>query len=83
MDGHSNERDTFGTLRGELDLAKDALAWAALGARKGDESNILAAPTVSNSNGAPACTASTTSARHVRTGEIGVRGKLRTGPVKP
>ena len=79
---HSNERDTFGTLRGEFDLAKDSVAWAAFGARSGDESNILAAPTVSNADG----TASMyrfDNERHdsVRTGEIGVRTKLRTGGV--
>jgi iron complex outermembrane receptor protein len=79
---HSNERDTFGTLRGEVDLAKDTLAWAAFGARTGDESNVLAAPTVSKSDG----TASMyrfDNERHdsVRTGEIGVRTKVRTGSI--
>lgn len=79
---HSNERDTFGTLRGEFDLAKDSVVWAALGARSGDESNILAAPTVSNSNGA-ASMYRFDNERHdsVRTGEIGIRGKLRTGAI--
>jgi iron complex outermembrane receptor protein len=79
---HSNERDTFGTLRGEYDLAKDAVVWAAFGARSGDESNILAAPTVSNSNGA-ASMYRFDNERHdnVRTGEIGVRAKVRTGSI--
>ena len=79
---HSNERDTFGTLRGEFDLAKDSVVWAALGARSGDESNILAAPTVSNSNGA-ASMYRFDNERHdsVRTGEIGIRAKLRTGGI--
>jgi iron complex outermembrane receptor protein len=79
---HSNERDTFGTLRGEFDLAKDSVAWAALGARSGDESNILAAPTVSSSDGA-ASMYRFDNERHdtVRTGEIGVRTKLRTGGI--
>jgi len=79
---HSNERDTFGTLRGEYDLAKDAVVWAAFGARSGDESNILAAPTVSNSNGA-ASMYRFDNERHdnVRTGEIGVRAKVRTGGI--
>ena len=79
---HSNERDTFGTLRGEVDLAKDVVAWAAFGARSGDESNVLAAPTVSSSDGTASMyrfdNARTDS---VRTGEIGVRGKLRTGAI--
>jgi iron complex outermembrane receptor protein len=80
---HSNEHDTFGTLRGEVDLAPDVVAWAALGAREGRESNVLATPTTTDDNGG------TTMARadnerkdNVRTGEIGVRGDWRTGPVK-
>ncbi len=81
----SNERDTFGTVRGEIDLATDVVAWAAFGARSGDESNILALPTVSN-GGTGSGTASMyrfDNVRHdtVRTGEIGVRGKLRTGSI--
>jgi iron complex outermembrane receptor protein len=78
----SNERDTFGTLRGEMDLARDAVAWAALGARRGSEFNVLAAPTVSASDGS-ATMYRFDNARNdsVRTGEAGVRGKLRTGSV--
>ncbi len=83
----SNERDTFGTVRGEIDLATDVVAWAAFGARSGDESNILALPTVSNGaagtgNGA-ASMYRFDNVRHdsVRTGEIGVRGKMRTGSI--
>lgn len=79
---HSNERDTFGTLRGEVDLAKDVLAWAALGARSGDESNVLAAPTVSSADGSASMYRFDNARRDsVRTGEIGVRGKLRTGAI--
>nr|WP_314637880.1 TonB-dependent siderophore receptor [uncultured Janthinobacterium sp.] len=79
---HSNERDTFGTLRGEYDIANDVVAWAAMGFRNGDESNVLAAPTVNNASGA-ASSYRFDNTRHdsVRTGEIGVRGKLRTGAV--
>jgi len=79
---HSKERDTFGTLRGEVDLAKDTVAWAAMGARSGDESNIIAEPTVSSTGGA-ASAYRFDNVRHdsVRTGEIGVRTKLRTGAI--
>ena len=80
---HSNERDTFGTVRGELDLAKDVVAWAAFGARSGDESNVLALPTISNGDGTASMYRFDNVRRDsVRTGEIGVRGKLRTGDVK-
>ena len=79
---HSDERDTFGTLRGEVDLAKDVVAWAAAGVRSGDESNLLSAPTVNNVDGSGFMTRFDNN-RHdsVRTGEVGVRGKLRTGSV--
>jgi iron complex outermembrane receptor protein len=78
----SNERDTFGTVRGEVDLAKDVVAWAAFGARKGDEFNALGSPTVSNAAG-DASIYRFDNVRHdnVRTGEIGVRGMFRTGSI--
>ncbi|NML60101.1 TonB-dependent receptor [Massilia sp. RP-1-19] len=78
----STERDTFGTLRAEVDLGADAVAWGAFGVRSGDEMNILAAPTVGKADGS-AIMYRFDNARtdHVRTGEIGVRGKLRTGAV--
>ncbi|WP_394781410.1 TonB-dependent receptor, partial [Undibacterium sp.] len=79
---YSNERDTFGTLRGEMDLSNDIVAWAAFGARSGRESNTLAAPSVTNVDG----TANTYRFDNerkdtVRTGEVGLRGKLQTGSV--
>lgn len=78
----SNERDTFGTLRGEVDLAKNVVAWAALGARVGDEFNALGSPTVSNAAG-DASIYRFDNVRHdnVRTGEVGVRGTFRTGSI--
>ena len=78
----SSERDTFGTVRGEVDLAQDVVAWAAFGARSGDEHNELASPRVSNANGTTSMSRFD-NVRHdtVRTGEVGVRGQLRTGAV--
>ncbi|SDG82536.1 MULTISPECIES: TonB-dependent siderophore receptor [unclassified Duganella] len=79
---HSNERDTFGTLRGEWDINKDTVAWAAFGARSGDENNVLSEPTVTAADGtANAYRFDNTRHDNVRTGEIGVRTKLRTGSV--
>ena len=79
----SNERDTFGTARAEVDLAPDVVAWAALGARNGEEFNILASPTTTNNSGAINMTRFDNFRKDQnRTGEIGVRGKLVTGPVK-
>ncbi|MEB0136008.1 TonB-dependent receptor [Actimicrobium sp. CCC2.4] len=79
---YSNERDTFGTVRGEVDLSKDVVAWAALGARSGNEGNVLTPLTVSRSTGAASLYRFDNQRRDtVRTGEIGVRGTVQTGPV--
>ncbi|WP_449405904.1 TonB-dependent receptor plug domain-containing protein [Massilia phosphatilytica] len=53
---HSNERDTFGTVRGEVDLAPGVVAWAAMGARTGRESNTISSPTTTDDNGATVMT---------------------------
>jgi iron complex outermembrane receptor protein len=79
---HSNERDTFGTVRGEWDIGQDSVAWAAFGARSGDENNVLSEPTVTAVDGTSnAYRFDNTRHDNVRTGEIGVRTKLRTGSV--
>lgn len=79
----SKERDVFGTLRAEADLGDDAVAWAALGARKGDESNVLAQVTVGAANGDGSLSRfDNVREDKVETGELGVRGTLVTGPVK-
>lgn len=79
----SKERDTFGTLRGEIDLPGGAVTWAAAGVREGDEFNIISSPTVSNVDGSGVMTRFDNAREDkVRTGEAGVRGELRTGAVK-
>jgi iron complex outermembrane receptor protein len=80
---YSTERDTFGTLRGEVDLAKDVVAWAAFGTRSGNEFNALGSPTVGNATGdASIYRFDNVREDLVRTGEVGVRGSFATGPVK-
>jgi iron complex outermembrane receptor protein len=80
---HSNERDTFGTLRGEVDLAPDVTGWAAFGARNGSEFNALTTTsTVDNVGGLNMSRFDNYRYDQVRTGEIGVRGSFRTGPVR-
>ena len=79
----SLERDTFGTLRGEVDLAPNAVAWAALGARTGTEFNALTnTSTTDNAGGLNMVRFDNQRNDRNRTGEIGVRGELVTGPVK-
>jgi iron complex outermembrane receptor protein len=80
---YSTERDTFGTVRGEVDLARGVVAWAAFGMRSGNEFNALGSPTVSNAAGdASIYRFDNVREDLVRTGEIGVRGSFATGPVK-
>ena len=80
---YSNERDTFGTLRGEYTLSENWTTWFAAGARRSDEANSLANLTVTNSATGAATTYRFDNTRedHVQTGEVGVRGKVVTGPV--
>jgi iron complex outermembrane recepter protein len=80
---HSMERDTFGTLRGEVDLAPNVVGWAAFGARNGSEFNALTTTTTTDNNGGLNMGRFDNQRNdRSRTGEVGVRGELRTGPVK-
>jgi len=79
---YSEERDVFGTLRAEYDLAPKVTAWAAAGFRNGSESNNLATTTVSDAAGSTNVDGFENSRKdEVRTGEVGLRSKLTTGPV--
>jgi iron complex outermembrane receptor protein len=80
---YSNERDVFGTLRGEWDLSPSTTAWAAAGARRGEEANSLANLTVTNAASGAATTYRFDNTRKdsLNTGELGLRGKLQTGSV--
>ena len=79
----SNERDTFGTLRGEWDITSNITAWAAAGARSGTESNSLANLSVASSTTGAGTTYRFDNNRKdkVNTGELGLRGKLQTGSI--
>lgn len=80
---YSDERDVFGTLRGEVDLGPGLTAWGAYGMRRSEEANRLANPTLVDSATGAATTTRFDNTRkdQVHTGEVGLRGKLRTGPV--
>jgi iron complex outermembrane receptor protein len=78
----STEHDTFGTLRAEYDLVRDWTVWGAYGARHGDESNDLANPTVTDAAGTMNFLRFTGTRRdRISTGEVGLRGKLKTGDI--
>lgn len=80
---YSNERDTFGTVRGEYDITSDITGWVAAGMRSSHEANSLAGATVSNGSTGAFTTSRFDNTREddVKTAEVGLRGKLRTGSV--
>jgi len=81
---YSNERDVFGTLRGEYDF-NDALAgFFAYGARRSEEANSLANLRVTDAGTGAGTTSRFDNTRKDRidTGEIGLRGRFATGFVE-
>jgi len=78
----ANERQTFGTLRGEVDLAPGTVAWVAAGARRGTEANSLALTSAAADGSASAYRFDNARKDSVETAEIGVRTAFATGPVK-
>nr|WP_145552639.1 TonB-dependent receptor [Variovorax boronicumulans] len=79
----SNERDVFGTLRGEWDINDSLTAFGAYGMRRSREENSLANLTVTDASTGAGYAYRFDNGRRdrVHTGEIGLRGKLRTGAV--
>ncbi|WP_421721968.1 TonB-dependent receptor [Alloalcanivorax xenomutans] len=79
---YSDSNDLFGTLRAEYDFTDNITAWAAFGAREGEEDSIFANPTVDNAMGHyTAYRFDTAREDSVRTGETGVRFTFQTGAV--
>lgn len=81
---YSNERDTFGTIRGEYDFTDNVTGWFGLGKRSGSEANSLANLTVTNALTGAGTTYrfDNTADEDVKSAEVGVRGTVWTGPVK-
>jgi iron complex outermembrane recepter protein len=80
---YSNERDTFGSLRGEYDLNDKVTAYFAGGFRESDEANSLANLTVTNSATGAGDIYRFDNAREdsVRTGEVGLKGSFETSNI--
>lgn len=80
---YSKEHDVFGTARAEVDLARDVVGWAAFGSRSTREANSLAEPSLTSIHGdATVSRFDNARKQEIRTGELGIRGKLVTGAVK-
>ncbi|WP_176088103.1 TonB-dependent receptor [Achromobacter anxifer] len=80
---YSNERDVFGTVRAEHDFSDKLTAWAAFGMRRSDEANSLGNVTLTNASTGAGNFYRFDNTREdsVNTGELGLRAKVRTGPV--
>jgi len=78
---YSNERDTFGTVRGEYDITDNVTGWMAFGMRDSTEKNHLAGLTVTDGSNGDGFISRFDNRREefVHTGEIGLRAKARTG----
>lgn len=80
---YSNSRDTFATVRGEVDFSDSITGWAAVGTRRSSERNVLAPSSLINDAGDFSGYRFDNARRdRVTTGEIGLRGKFETGPVR-
>jgi len=79
---YSNEKDVFGTIRGEYDFNDNLTIYSAYGMRRGDEDNSLSDLTVTNNDGS-GTTSRFDNIREdkVQSAEIGLRGKLQTGKI--
>ena len=79
---YSDEKDIFGTIRGEYDFNDNLTAYGAYGMRSGEEENSLSGLTVNNANGA-GTTARFDNIREdkVQSAELGLRGQWQTGKI--
>lgn len=79
---YSDEKDIFGTIRGEYDFNDNLTAYGAYGIRSGEEENSLSGLTITNTNGA-GTTARFDNIREdkVQSAELGLRGQWQTGKI--
>ena len=78
---YTDERQLFGVARGEFDLAPSVTAWAAVGARDGEEQNVLANPSATADGALSAYRFDNVRQDRVWSADVGVRGQVTTGPV--
>lgn len=79
---YSDEKDVFGTIRGEYDFNDNITAYGAYGVRSGEEENSLATLTVNNVDGAGTVYRfDNTREDKVQSAELGLRGKWQTGKI--
>jgi len=74
--------DTWGTIRAEYDFAKDWTAYAAFGMHHSNEIGNYGGATVGNDGFGTSQRLSVPFKQDTTTGEVGIRGRFVTGPVK-
>lgn len=79
---YTDDRQLFGTLRGEFDITDKLTVWAAGGMRQGKERNALTNLSADGKGNTTAYRFDNVREDNVSTGEVGLRGKFATGPVK-
>lgn len=77
----SAEENLFGAIRGEYDLSKSTMAWAATGVRSSEENNVLSNPNSDADGNTSSYRFDNTREDLVTTSEIGLRTEFMTGPV--
>lgn len=74
--------DTWGTIRAEYDITKDWTGYAAFGMHHSNEFGNYGGATVGNTGFGTASRLSVPFKQDTTTGEVGIRGRFVTGPVK-
>ncbi len=78
---YTDEQQLFGVVRGEYDLSDTVTAWAAIGARDGEEQNVLANPTSDASGVTSAYRFDNARQDTIVSADAGIRAFVQTGPV--
>lgn len=79
---YSELEDTYGTIRAEYDVTRDWTTYAAFGAHHTNEFGSYSGANVGNNGFGTATRLTTPFKQDTYTGEVGVRGRFVTGPVK-
>lgn len=79
---YTDEQQLFGAVRAEWDISNSITAWAAAGARHGEEANVLANPSTDANGVTSAYRFDNTREDSVVSADVGVRGDFRTGAIR-
>ncbi len=79
---YSELEDTYGTIRAEYDVTRDWTTYAAFGAHHSNEFGNYSGANVGNNGFGTATRLTVPFKQDTYTGEVGVRGRFETGPVK-